>query len=74
MGLMKEACQKDIKISSSPLIFWDYIVERRAAILSLTARYLLQLQGSNTHTATSCGEGVHYAQRWSLVSDDGLYV
>ena len=47
VGLMKEAVRKDIRLAGSPLVLWDYAAERRAAILSLTARDLFQLQGSN---------------------------
>ena len=55
--LMKEAVRKDINISGSPLVLWDYAEERRAAILSLTTIDLFQLQGSNPPTATFGKEG-----------------
>ena len=45
VGLMNEAARKDIRLTGSPLVLWDYAAERRAAILSLTARDLFQLQG-----------------------------
>ena len=32
-------------------MLWDYAAERRSDIMSLTARDLFQLQGSNPHTA-----------------------
>ena len=57
VGLMEEAARKDIMISSSPLVLWDYVTERQAAIISLTARDLFQLQGSNPHTVTLSEEG-----------------
>ena len=38
VGLMKEARQKDIKVSGSPLFLWDYAAARYAEILSLMAR------------------------------------
>ena len=55
--LMKEACQKAIKLSGLPLVLWDYVEERCAAILSLTARDLFQLQGSNPYNGTFFEEG-----------------
>ena len=57
VGLMKEAVRKDIKLTGSPLVLWDYAAERRVAILSLTARDIFQLQGSNPYTATFGEEG-----------------
>ena len=57
VGLMKEAVRKDIRLTRSPLVLWDYAAERRAAILSLTARDLFQLQGSNPYTPTFGEEG-----------------
>ena len=52
VGLVKEAVRKDIRLSHSPLVLWDYAAELRADIMSLTERDLFQLQGSNPHTAT----------------------
>ena len=49
IGLLKEAVQKDMKDSDSPLKFWDYCAERRAKINNLTAKGLFQLQGSNPY-------------------------
>ena len=40
-----------------PLVLWDYAAERRAAILSLTARDHFQLHGSNPYTETFVEEG-----------------
>ena len=57
MGLVKEAVRKNICLSHSPLVLWDYAAEHRAAIMYLTARYLFQIQGSNPHTATFGEEG-----------------
>ena len=54
---MKEAVSKDIRLTGSPLVLWEYAAERRADILSLTARDLFQLQGSNPYTATFGEEG-----------------
>ena len=52
VGLVKEAVRNYIRLSHSPLVLWDYAVERRADIMPLTARYLFQLQGRNPHTTT----------------------
>ena len=57
VGLIKEAVRKDINISGSPLVLWDYAKERQESILSLIARDIFQLQGSNPHTATFGEEG-----------------
>ena len=38
-------------------MLWDYAAERRAAIMSLTARDLFQIQGSNPNTVTFGEEG-----------------
>ena len=54
---MKEAVRKDIQLTGSPLVLWDYAAERRAAIISLTARDIFQLQGSNPYTVTFGDEG-----------------
>ena len=54
---MKEAVRKDIELTGSPLVLWDYAAERRASILSLTAWGLFQLQGSNPYTAKFGEEG-----------------
>ena len=57
VGLVKEAIRKDICLFHSPLVLWDYAAERRAYIMSLTARDLFQIQGSNPRTATFGEEG-----------------
>ena len=57
MRLLKEAVRKDMKTAVSLLILWDYTAERRAMILSLTARELFQFQGSNPYTTTFGEEG-----------------
>ena len=57
VGLIKEAVRKDIRHTWSPLVLWEYAVEQRAAIISLTVRDILQLQGSNPYTATFGEEG-----------------
>ena len=54
---MKEAVRKDMQLTGSPLVLWDYAEERSAAILSLTARDIFQIQGSNPYTATFGEEG-----------------
>ena len=43
IGQFKEAIQKDMKESDSPLVFWDYCAERRAHIHNLTTKGLFQL-------------------------------
>jgi hypothetical protein len=38
IGLLKEAVRKDMKDQYSPMVFWDYCIERRARIHSMTAK------------------------------------
>jgi hypothetical protein len=52
IGLMKEATRKDMRLSGSPLVLWDYCMERRALIFQITAKKLFQLNGTNPHTLT----------------------
>ena len=39
-------------MTSSPLVLWDYCMERRALIFQVTAKKLFQLNGVNPHTIT----------------------
>ena len=57
IGLLKEAVRKDIRESNSLMIIWDYCVERRARINSLTAKDNFKLHGTMPHTATLAEEG-----------------
>ena len=52
IGLIKEATRKDMREMHSPLVFWDYAMERRAFIYQVTSKSLFQLNGSNPYTAT----------------------
>ena len=44
--------RKDMRMTSSPLVLWDYCMERRALIFQITAKTLFQLNGVNPHTFT----------------------
>ena len=57
IGLLKEAVQKDMRESDSPMSLWDYCVERRARINNLTAKDNFKLHGMTPHTATLAEEG-----------------
>ena len=57
IGLLKEAVQKDMCESNSPMSVWDYCVERRARINNLTAKDNFMLHGMMPHTATLVEEG-----------------
>ena len=57
IGLIKEAVSKNMREADSPLVFWDYCMERRARVHNLTARNLFQLHGSNPHTVLTKEEG-----------------
>jgi len=57
IGLLKEAVRKDMKDSNSPMVFWDYCIERRARIHNLTAKPRFNLHGTNPHNLTMPEEG-----------------
>ena len=52
IGLLKNGVGKDMRESNSPMRLWCYCCERRAAIMTMTANNLFQLQGQNPHMAT----------------------
>ena len=52
VGLVKESTRKDLRDSGSPIVLWDYCMERRVLIYQVTAKKLFQLHGMNPHTAT----------------------
>jgi hypothetical protein len=56
IGLLKEAVRKDMKDQISPMVFWDYCIERRARIHNLTQPNF-KLHGSNPYTLTLGEEG-----------------
>ena len=57
IGLLKEAVQKDMRESNSPMSLWDYYMERRARINNLMAKNNYKLHGTTPHTATLAEEG-----------------
>ena len=57
VGIMKSATRKDMKSSDSPIVFWDYCMERHARINNLTAKSLFQLDGRNAHYTVTGQEG-----------------
>ena len=57
IGLLKEAVRNDMCKSNSPMILWDYCVERRARINNLMAKDNFKLHGTTPHTATMAEEG-----------------
>ncbi len=42
VGLIKEATWKDMRATGSPLVLWDYCMERRAMIFQITDKKVLQ--------------------------------
>lgn len=52
VGIVKEATRKDLRESGSPIVLWDYCLERRVLIFQVTAKKLFQLHGTNPYTAT----------------------
>ena len=57
IGLIKEAVRRDMQATNSPMVLWDYCVERRARINNLTAKDLFQLHGNNAHSTVHAEEG-----------------
>ena len=57
IGLLKEAVRKDMRETNSPMILWDYCVERQARINNLMAKDNFKLHGTTPHTATTAEEG-----------------
>ena len=51
IGLLKNGVRSDLAESNSPMVFWDYCVERRVQIMNLTARGTHKLGGMNPYTA-----------------------
>ena len=43
IGLIKEAVRKDMQMTRSPLVLWDYCMERRALIFQITAKSCFSL-------------------------------
>ncbi len=73
--LMKEATRKDIRSSGSPLVLWDYCMERGALIFQISAKKPFQLNGTNPYTSTFRTEAdkshiCHYAwYKWVYYRD-----
>ena len=57
IGLLKEATHKDMHETDSPMVFWDYCLERRARINNLTAKNSFKLHGTNAYMALTGEEG-----------------
>ena len=53
IGLLnKEAVRKDMRASNSPMVLWDYAIERRALIHNAVPRPLFQAKGKTPHECT----------------------
>ena len=57
IGLFKEAVRKDLRKSDSPMVLWDYCMERRALIHNSIPRKLFQANGLSPHEITLGAEG-----------------
>jgi hypothetical protein len=71
IGLLKEAVRKEMKDQDSPMVFWDYCIERRARIHNLTAKPNFKLHGSKPYTLTLGEEGdtsnlCQFGLQWSF--------
>ena len=57
IGILKEAVRKDMRKADSPLVLWDYCLERRALIHNAIPRHLFQANGLSPHEITFGTEG-----------------
>ncbi len=57
IGLVKESTRKDMRSSNSPIVIWDYCMERIVLIFQCTAKKLFQLNGLNPYTITLGDQG-----------------
>ena len=57
IGFLKEAVQKDMCESNSPMSLWDYCMERQVRISNLMAKSNFKLHGTTPHAATLAEEG-----------------
>ena len=57
IGQFKESTCKDLRQSDSPLVLWDYCLERRERIHNVTPKNLFQLNGNTPTVATFGVEG-----------------
>ena len=47
IGSFTEVIRKETCEANSPIVFWNYCAEHRAAITNMTEKNLFQLQGQN---------------------------
>ena len=57
ISFIKQVVCKDLAESDALLVLWDYYVERRVRINSLTIRNLFQLDERNPHLTVHDAEG-----------------
>ena len=57
VGIVKSNVKKDLKMTNFPLVLWDYCVERRCKILSVSTRDIYLLDGMVPYTKMT---GQHY--------------
>ena len=50
VGIVKSNVKKDLKLSNSPLVLWNYRVDHRCKILSASARNRYLLEGMAAYT------------------------
>ena len=55
--MFEEKIRKDTREANSPLVFWGYCADQRAAITNMAEKNLFQLQGHNDHMATFGNQG-----------------
>ena len=57
IGHLKASVRDDMRSSSSPIVLWDYCMERRARINNLTAKSMYQLRGVTPYETVHGREG-----------------
>ena len=57
IGILKESTRKDIREVDAPMTFWCYAMERRVAIMNLTAKNDFKLRGANPYSVTFAETG-----------------
>ncbi len=79
IGLLKEAVRKDMRATHSPMVLWDYAMERRALIHNAVPRSLFQCNGQSPHEATFGAQGdisnisTYGWYEWAYYRDHGSF-
>ena len=55
--IIKKYLRKHVRESNSPMVLWDYAIERRDLIHNAIPHPLFQAQGKTPHECTFCDQG-----------------